>query len=78
MKNTFGNGETILKAGNDRIWSSKGCLPISIVLEYHLSETAEESNASLQPPQAFSFPSAVFEIVLRPVVAISRTHEYEI
>jgi hypothetical protein len=77
----FGNGETIVKAGNDRVWQSKGWLPISIVLECHPFETAEECNASLPPPQAFSsncYPSASFEIVLKPVVSMSRTHDYEI
>jgi hypothetical protein len=78
MKNILGNGETILKAGNDRVWKSKGWLPISIAFNYHLLETAEESNSSLQPQQAFSSSSAVLEIVLKPGVDISNTHEYEI
>lgn len=77
----FGNRETILKADNDRVWTSKVRLPgISIVLEYRLLETTEECNASLQP-QAFSstcFPSAVLEIALKPVVSMSIKHDYEI
>ena len=82
MKNMFGNRETILKAGNDRVEKSKGWWPrFSIVLEYNPFETAEEYNESLRLPQVFPstcYPSAVLEIVLKPVVSISNTHDYEI
>jgi hypothetical protein len=82
MKNISGERETIVKTGNDHIWKSKGWLTgVSIVLEYPQFETADECNVSLQAKQAFSpayYPSAVLEIVLKPVVSIGITHDYEI
>jgi hypothetical protein len=82
MKHSFENQKTILKAGDHRVWKSKGWWPgISIVLEYHPLETVEGCDASLQSPDAFSsicYPSAVLEIVLKPLVSVSIKHDYEI